>query len=79
MQDVGGANIHGGRDVAFGEFRLNPGHGYADFLRYVDGKAAGVIEAGTGEKERNNIFAAGSFRQLPGLELLRSHQQAMRR
>jgi type I restriction enzyme R subunit len=31
--------------VAIREFPLNPGHGFADYLLYVDGKAAGVIEA----------------------------------
>jgi type I restriction enzyme R subunit len=45
VQDVGGANIHAGRGVAIREFKLNPGHGYADYLLYVDGKAVGVIEA----------------------------------
>ncbi len=45
MQDVGGANIHAGRGVALREFALKPGHGFADYLLYVDGKAAGVIEA----------------------------------
>ena len=32
------------RGVAIREFPL-PGHGFADYLLYVDGKAAGVIEA----------------------------------
>ncbi|OYY93730.1 MAG: type III restriction endonuclease subunit R, partial [Hydrogenophilales bacterium 28-61-23] len=39
------ANIHAARGVAIREFPLKPGHGYADYLFYVDGKAAGVIEA----------------------------------
>ena len=31
--------------VAIREFPLTSGHGFADYLLYVDGKAAGVIEA----------------------------------
>jgi type I restriction enzyme R subunit len=43
--DPSQANIHGHRGVAIREFSLKPGHGSADYLLYVDGKAAGVIEA----------------------------------
>jgi type I restriction enzyme R subunit len=43
--DVKDANIHAGRGVAIREFPLKSGHGFADYLLYVDGKAAGVIEA----------------------------------
>lgn len=39
------ANIHANRGVAIREFPLKPGHGVADYLLYIDGKAAGVIEA----------------------------------
>ncbi len=39
------ANITAYRGVAIREFPLKPGHGFADYLLYVDGKAAGVIEA----------------------------------
>lgn len=42
--DADQANIHGARGVAIREFPL-PGHGFADYLLYIDGKAAGVIEA----------------------------------
>ena len=45
VQDVGNVNIHAAKGVAIREFSLNKGHGYADYLLYVDGKAAGVIEA----------------------------------
>ena len=44
VQDAGAANIHAGRGVAIREFPL-PGYGFADYLLYVDGKAAGVTEA----------------------------------
>lgn len=38
-------NIHAARGVAVREFSLKAGHGEADYLLYVDGQAAGVIEA----------------------------------
>ncbi len=43
--DASAAHIHAARGVAIREFPLKPGHGHADYLLYVDGKAAGVIEA----------------------------------
>ena len=45
IQNVKDVNIHAGRGVAIREFPLKPGHGFADYLLYIDGKAAGVIEA----------------------------------
>ena len=39
------ANIHVCAGVAIREFPLKSGHGFADYLLYVNGKAAGVIEA----------------------------------
>ena len=45
IQDLKEANIHAGPGVAIREFTLKTGHGFADYLLYVDGKAAGVIEA----------------------------------
>ena len=45
VQNLKTANIHAHRGVAIREFALMPGHGHADYLLYVDGKAAGVIEA----------------------------------
>lgn len=39
------ANIHADRGPALREFPLNTGYGFADYLLYIDGKAAGVIEA----------------------------------
>ncbi len=43
--DAARANIHAACGVAIREFPLKPGHGFADYLLYVNGKAAGVIEA----------------------------------
>ena len=45
VQDLRAANIHAKKGVAIREFPLNQGHGFADYLLYVDGKATGVIEA----------------------------------
>ena len=43
--DAEKTNIAASRGVAIREFPLKSGHGFADYLLYVDGKAAGVIEA----------------------------------
>ena len=45
VQDFSKANIQAGQGVAIREFQLKSGYGIADYLLYVDGKAAGVIEA----------------------------------
>jgi len=45
VQDARAAHIHAGRGVAIREFSLATGYGFADYLLYIDGKAAGVIEA----------------------------------
>jgi type I restriction enzyme R subunit len=41
VQDVAQTNIHGARGVAIREFPLKSGHGFADYLLYVNGRAAG--------------------------------------
>ena len=45
IQDRDAANITAGRGVAIREFPMKKGHGEADYLLFVDGTAAGVIEA----------------------------------
>src|SRR5271169_6081554 len=45
IQDRAAANITAGRGVAIREFPMKKGHGEADYLLFVDGAAAGVIEA----------------------------------
>jgi type I restriction enzyme R subunit len=45
VQVVKSVNLHAGRGVAIREFPLERGFGFADYLLYIDGKAAGVIEA----------------------------------
>lgn len=43
--DANQANIYAAKGVAIREFPLKSGFGFADYLLYIDGKAAGVIEA----------------------------------
>ncbi len=43
--DLAQVHIHGHKGLAIREFPLAPGHGFADYLLYVNGKACGVIEA----------------------------------
>jgi type I restriction enzyme R subunit len=45
IQNRKDADITAGRGVAIREFPLKSGHGFADYLLYVDGAAAGVVEA----------------------------------
>ncbi|MDA8412635.1 MAG: DEAD/DEAH box helicase family protein, partial [Desulfobacteraceae bacterium] len=45
VQDVKSVNLLAGRGVVIREFPLERGFGFADYLLYIDGKAAGVIEA----------------------------------
>ncbi|OGA29368.1 MAG: hypothetical protein A3I01_15365 [Betaproteobacteria bacterium RIFCSPLOWO2_02_FULL_65_24] len=45
LQSVGEANIHVSQGLASQDFPLKGGHGFANYMLYVDGKAAGVIEA----------------------------------
>ena len=45
VSDYSQADIHASQGVALREFRLAAGFGFADYLLYVDGRAAGVIEA----------------------------------
>jgi type I restriction enzyme R subunit len=42
--DIADLNISAYKGIAVREFPL-PGHGFADYLLYIDGKAAGIIEA----------------------------------
>ncbi|MBA5866940.1 MAG: DEAD/DEAH box helicase [Nitrospira sp. CR1.3] len=45
VQDTKAVNLHAGRGIALRNFPLISGHGFADYLLYIDGKAAGVVEA----------------------------------
>ena len=71
VQSVSDVNIHAARGVAIREFPLKEGHGFADYLFYVDGKAAGVIEAKkvgatlTGVEIQSGRYAQGLPDALP--------------
>src|SRR6266542_3794308 len=71
VSDVAKADIHASRGVAIREFRLADGFGSADYLLYLDGKAAGVIEAKkagatlTGVELQSNRYAKGLPDSLP--------------
>ena len=45
VQDRSEMNLAASRGVAVREFKLKHGHGFADYLLFVDGKAVGVLEA----------------------------------
>jgi type I restriction enzyme R subunit len=69
--DMANANIHAARGVALREFPLNTDFGFADYLLYIDGKAAGVIEAKkegstlTGVEVQSARYAQGLPASLP--------------
>jgi len=69
--DIAEANIHAARGVALREFPLESGHGFADYLLYLDAKAAGVIEAKkqgatlTGVEAQSGKYAQGLPAALP--------------
>ncbi len=45
VQDVARTNLDASRGIAIREFPLKSGHGFADYLLYVDQRAVGVVEA----------------------------------
>ena len=45
IQNRDDINLSAGFGVAVREFKLTSGHGFADYLLFVDGKAVGVLEA----------------------------------
>jgi len=71
VQDVENANIHAKKGVAIREFPLDKGHGFADYLLYVDSKAAGVVEAKkvgntlTGVEIQSDKYKTGLPEDLP--------------
>ena len=64
-------NVHAAHGVAVREFPLLRGHGTADYLLYVDGRAAGVVEAKpeghtlTGVEVQSGKYGAGLPDNLP--------------
>lgn len=45
VQDRDGMNLAAGLGVAVREFKMAPGHGFADYMLFVNGQAVGVLEA----------------------------------
>src|SRR5687768_4035802 len=45
VQDRDDMNLMAGDGIAVREFKLEQGHGYVDYLLFVDGNALGVVEA----------------------------------
>ena len=78
VQDFKAADLHAARGVALREFELNPGHGSADYLLYVDARACGVIEAKkqgatlTGVEIQSARYAQGLPASLPAWRPSRS-------
>ncbi len=73
VQDTAQANIHGARGVVLRNFPLGFKYGFADYLLYVDGKAAGIIEAKregatlTGAEPQAERYAKGISEHLPAV------------
>jgi type I restriction enzyme R subunit len=70
VQDKDEIDLTAGRGIAMREFALKPGYGFADYLLYVDRKAAGAIEAKaqgtlTGVEAQSAKYAAGLPDNLP--------------
>ena len=71
VQDVAALNVSTARGVAVREFALRPGHGTADYLLHVNGRAAGVVEAKpeghdlTGVEGQPGRYGAGLPANLP--------------
>ena len=71
VEDFRQANIHGKPGVVIRNFPLEKGHGTADYLFYINGKAAGVIEAKkegttlTGVEIQSDKYKKGLSESLP--------------
>ena len=71
VQDADSVNLYAASGVAVREFTLKPGHGRADYLLYVNKKAAGVVEAKpegstlTGVEVQSGKYGAGLPDNLP--------------
>jgi type I restriction enzyme R subunit len=71
VQDRKDLNLYAGQGVAVREFIMATGHGRADYLLFVDGKAVGAVEAkpsGTplaGVESQSAKYAAGLPKDLP--------------
>jgi type I restriction enzyme R subunit len=73
VQDRDDMNLYAAHGVAVREFIMAPGHGRADYLLFIDGKAVSAIEAkpsGTplaGVEPQSAKYSTGLPKQLPAL------------
>jgi type I restriction enzyme, R subunit len=71
LQNRDEINLQAGRGIAIREFPLKSGHGAADYLLFVDAKAAGAIEAKavgtslTGVERQSEKYGVGLPEQIP--------------
>ncbi|HEY2920621.1 MAG TPA: type I restriction-modification enzyme R subunit C-terminal domain-containing protein [Candidatus Binatia bacterium] len=74
VRNVSDANISASQGLAIRNFPLKTGHGFADYLLYVNGSAAGVIEAKkegvtlTGVETQSDKYTKGLPDGLPALK-----------
>ena len=74
MQNSDSLNLYASKGVAVREFDLKPGHGTADYLLYVNQRAAGVIEAKpegstlTGVEVQSEKYSTGLPDNLPAYQ-----------
>ncbi len=65
LQDVPTMNLYAGRGIVVREFPLKSGHGFADYLLFVDAQAVGAVEAKkegetlTGVERQSGKYAEG--------------------
>lgn len=70
VQDIAEMDLTAGRGIAVREFPMRSGFGFADYLLYIDRKAAGAVEAKaegtlTGVEAQSAKYAAGLPENLP--------------
>jgi type I restriction enzyme, R subunit len=70
LQNKEDLDLTAGRGIAVRNFTMKPGFGFADYLLYLDRKAAGAVEAKpegtlTGVEAQSAKYAAGLPENLP--------------
>src|SRR5438046_9902688 len=75
VQDREDMNLTAGEAIAVREFKLEKGHGYVDYLLFVDGNAIGVVEA----KPAGYSFTSVEFQGKKYVEGLPKPLQALRK
>ena len=65
VQDKDELDLTAGRGIAVREFPMKSGFGFADYLLYLDRKAAGAVEAKAGRHAHRRGGAVGQIRGRP--------------